>query len=94
MSEAHAWTGDRQQKARSEIRVRGHLDARWARWFDGLSVTLDSDGTTLIHGPMLDQAALHGVLQKVRNIGLPLISVTHVDPEHPNGPDISGSTNT
>ena len=59
-----------------EIRLKGHLDSRWAAWFDGLSLTNESDGTTLIHGPVADQAALHGLLQKVRDVGLPLISVS------------------
>jgi len=66
-----------------EIRIKGHLDTRWAAWFDGLSLTNESDGTTLIQGPVADQAALHGLLQKVRDIGLPLVSVTQVEPDQP-----------
>jgi hypothetical protein len=62
-----------------EIRISGHLDARWAARFDGLTLTLDQDGTTLIRGVLADQAALHGVLQKLRDIGLPLISVIQID---------------
>jgi hypothetical protein len=58
-----------------EIRLRGHLNARWADWFDGLTLTQESDGTTLLSGPVLDQAALHGLLGKVRDLGLPLIAV-------------------
>jgi hypothetical protein len=69
-----------------EIRLEGHLDSRWAAWFDGLNVTNESDGTTVIRGAVADQAALHGVLQKVRDVGLPLVSVTHVDGEHPDLP--------
>ena len=64
-----------------EIRVKGHLDPRWAAWFDGLSLTTTDDGTTVIRGPIVDQAALHGVLQKLRDIGVPLISVTQLRPE-------------
>jgi hypothetical protein len=64
-----------------EIRVKGRLDARWAAWFDGLSLDSDADGITRIHGPVGDQAALHGLLQKVRDTGLPLVSVTHVEPD-------------
>jgi hypothetical protein len=64
---------------RYEIRLKGHLDTRWAVWFDGLSLTNDSDGSTLIHGLVADQAALHGLLQKVRDTGLPLASVTQVE---------------
>ena len=66
-----------------EIRVKGHLDDRWAEWFDGLSFTLDSDGTTILRGPVVDQAALHGVLRKVRNLALPLVSVIRVDRDQP-----------
>jgi hypothetical protein len=69
---------------RYEIRIRGHLDARWTAWFDGLSLTNDGDGSTVISGPVLDQAALHGLLQKVRDVGLPLVSVTQVDPDQPD----------
>ena len=71
---------------RYEIRVKGHLDARWAAWFDGLTLTHGSDGTTIIHGPVADQAALHGVLQKIRDLGLPLISVNHVERDRPPRP--------
>ncbi len=60
------------------IRVKGHLDTRWAAWFDGLTLVPDADGSTLIAGSIVDQAALHGLLQKVRDLGLPLISVTPV----------------
>ena len=59
-----------------EIRVEGHLGTRWAAWFDGLSVTSGDDGTTSLRGPVVDQAALHGLLQKLRDVGIPLISLT------------------
>jgi hypothetical protein len=68
---------------RYEIRLKGHLGPRWAAWFDGLILTRDGDGTTVIHGPVVDQAALFGLLQKVRDLGLPLLSVTQVEPDHP-----------
>ena len=64
-----------------EIRLKGHLDSRWAEWFDGLGLTNDQDGTTVIHGNVLDQSALHGLLRKVCDVGLPLISVTRVESE-------------
>ena len=64
---------------RYEIRLKGRLDDRWAAWFDGLSLTHESAGTTLIYGPVVDQAALHGLLTKVRDLGLPLISVTRLN---------------
>jgi hypothetical protein len=73
-------TGRYRSPGRYEIRLKGHLDARWSAWFDGLTVTRDSDGTTLIHGLVADQAALHGLLQKTRDLGLPLISVNYVEP--------------
>jgi hypothetical protein len=63
------------------LRLKGHLAGRWAAWFDGLSLRLESDGTTVLHGPVADQAALHGLLQKVRDTGLPLISVTCIEPD-------------
>lgn len=64
-----------------EIRVQGHLDARWIGWFDGLSFTHTGDGATVLAGPVADQAALHSLLRKVRDLGLPLISVVQVDPK-------------
>lgn len=63
-----------------EIRLKGHLDRRWADRFEGLSLRLEGDGTTILSGPVLDQAALHGLLRKVRDLGLPLVSVVQVDP--------------
>ena len=77
-------TGNHNGAGWYEIRLKGHLDSRWAAWFDGLSLTHDSDGTTVISGPVLDQAALHGLLQKVRDIGIPLVSVAQVDPDEPD----------
>ena len=84
MSEAKASIGHRHEPGRYEIRLNGHLDGRWAAWFDGLSLSREADGTTIIHGPIADQAALHGLLQKVRDTGLPLVSVTCVEPD-PSG---------
>jgi hypothetical protein len=68
---------------RYEIRLMGHLAGRWSAWFDGLALTCESDGTTVIAGHVVDQAALHGLLAKVRDTGLPLVSVTHVEPDDP-----------
>ena len=71
---------------RYEIRLKGRLASRWAAWFDGLSLSNESDGTTILCGPVADQAALHGLLQKVRDLGLPLVSVTQVQPVQPDAP--------
>lgn len=57
-----------------EIRLKGHLDSRWVMWFEGMDITLEENGNTLLRGRLADQAALHGVLKKVRDVGLPLIS--------------------
>jgi hypothetical protein len=81
--------GHHDNPGRYEIRLKGHLDSRWTAWFDGLTLTRDSDGTTIIHGLVADQAALHGLLQKVRDLGLPLVSVTQVQPGQPGGPPAS-----
>ena len=86
-------SGPHDSPERYEIRLRGHLDSRWAAWFDGLSLTNSSDGTTIIGGPVADQAALHGLLQKVRDLGLPLISVTQVQPDQAECPS-SGPGNS
>ena len=67
------------QRVQYEIRVEGHLTERWAAWFDGLSITSADDGTTVIRGTVIDQAALHGLLQRLRDIGIPLISLTPVE---------------
>lgn len=58
-----------------QIRVKGHLGEQWAEWFGGLSITLENNGETLLTGPLVDQAALYGLLKKVRDLGLPLLSV-------------------
>jgi hypothetical protein len=81
MSEVKASTSHRHEPGRYEVRVGGHLDARWAPWFDGLTLSPESDGTTTIRGLIADQAALHGLLGKVRDTGLPLVSVTCVEPD-------------
>jgi hypothetical protein len=83
MSATTGIDGDAQQAGRYEIRLQGHLDTRWAAWFDGLHLSHETDGTTIIEGPIADQAALHGLLQRVRDIGVPLISVSRVEAELP-----------
>jgi len=66
-----------------EIRVAGHLPPQWADWFEGLTITLKEDGDTLLTGPVIDQAALHGLLKKVRDLGLSLVSVCPIEAEPP-----------
>ena len=61
-----------------EIRIKGHLDHQWTDWFEGLTITLEEDGDTLLTGPVVDQAALYGLLKKVRDLGMPLVSVIQV----------------
>ena len=64
-----------------QIRIKGHLDAGWEEWFGGVTLTLEVNGDTLLTGPLVDQAALHGLLKKVRDLGMPLVSVNRVIPD-------------
>jgi hypothetical protein len=87
---------------RYEIRVSGRLGSRWAAWFDGLTITNEDDGTTVISGPVVDQAALHGLLQKLRDLGITLLSLTRtapgeaiehrISPTSPNRANAPGAT--
>jgi hypothetical protein len=70
-----------------QIRIQGHLGRQWTDWFGGLTITLADNGDTLLTGPVVDQAALHGLLRKVRDLGLPLISVNRVEPGQADGSD-------
>jgi hypothetical protein len=65
-----------------QIRIEGHLGSQWTGWFGGLSITLEDNGDTLLTGPVADQAALYGLLKKVRDLGMPLVSVSPVEPGH------------
>ncbi len=71
-----------------QIRIRGHLDPKWAEWFSGFAITLQDNGDTLLTGPVIDQAALHGLLKKVRDLGLPLVSVSHLEHGHADPPEV------
>lgn len=71
-----------------QIRIKGHLDKRWAAWFEDLTMTLENNGDTLLTGPVIDQAALHGLLKKVRDLGMHLVSVNCVEPGCSEAPDI------
>lgn len=71
-----------------QIRIKGHLGREWTDWFGGLAITLEDDGDTLLTGPVVDQAALHGLLRKVRDLGVPLLSVSRVEPGQAEAPDV------
>ena len=88
MSETHASSKDHDEPERYEIRLKGHLDDRWADWFGGLTLTLKDNGDTLLTGPVIDQAALHGLLRKVRDLGMPLLSVIRVEPGQVDASDV------
>ncbi len=92
MSETHtsneASTEDHYEPGLYEIRIKGHLDNRWADWFEGLTLTLEDNGDTLLTGPVVDQAALHGLLRKVRDLGMPLLSVNRVEPGQADASDV------
>ncbi len=85
-SEAH------QEPELYEIRFKGHLDDRWADWFSGLTITREDNGNTRLTGPVVDQAALHGLLRKVRDLGMPLVSFMRVEPEQSNRPHTHADT--
>ena len=90
MRETDVATEDHHASGRYEIRIKGHLDTRWADWFEGLSFTHESDGTTILSGPVVDQAALHGLLRKVRDLGLPLVGVSSIKPSSADTSDAEG----
>ncbi len=78
MSETHARKPEDGEGGQYEIRIHGHLDDRWAGWFEGMTLTLEQNGDTLICGQVIDQAALFGLLRKVRDLGILLVSVNRV----------------
>ena len=81
MRDAHGATEEYHEPGLYEIRLKGQLDERWAERFEGLSLSHDGDGTTILFGQVVDQAALYGLLRKVRDLGLPLLSVVHIGRE-------------
>ena len=80
MSETHALPEYHDESGLYEIRLKGHLDDRWADRFEDVTITLEDNGNTLLTGPVVDQAALHGLLKRVRDLGMPLLSVNFVNP--------------
>jgi len=83
MCKTHASTKDHYEPGLYEIRLKGHLGSQWTDWFEGLTITLEENGDTLLTGPVIDQAALHGLLKKIRDLGMPLVSVSPVEPGPP-----------
>ncbi len=81
MSETNALPEHHDEFELYEIRIKGHLDDRWSDWFGGLTITLEDNGNTLLTCRVVDQAALHGLLKRVRDLGLPLLSVNSVSPD-------------
>ncbi len=71
-----------------QIRIEGHLGREWTDWFEGLAITLEDNGDTLVTGPVIDQAALHGLLKKVRDLGMPLVSVIRLKPGRADASDV------
>ena len=77
-----------------QIRIKGHLDQQWEDWFEGLTITLKENGDTLLTGPVVDQAALHGLMKKVRDLGMPLLSVNRVESGQAGSVDIQQSSDS
>ena len=84
MSNEHSPEREAGQPMIYQIRLKGHLGGQWTTWFEGLTLTLEDNGETLLTGPVVDQAALYGLLRKVRDLGMPLLSVTQVRPGQAN----------
>ena len=88
MNQTHPSTQDHYEPERYEIRIKGHLDDQWADWFEGVTLTREDNGDTRLAGTVVDQAALHGLLRKVRDLGMPLLSVSRVEPREAEAPDL------
>jgi hypothetical protein len=92
MSETDTSTETYDEPGLYEIRLKGHLEKRWTLWFEGMTITLEENGDTLLSGLVVDQPALHGLLRKVRDLGMPLVAVIHVEPKQANRPDVNTDT--
>jgi hypothetical protein len=85
MSDTQPSSAIHDEPATYEIRLQGHLSERWAAWFGEVAIRLDEDGTTVLTCPGVDQAALYGLLKKIRSLGLPLLAVARIEPDHSIG---------
>ena len=88
MSKEINWESDPGQPMVYQIRIKGHLGCQWTDWFGGLVITLEDNGETLLTGPVVDQAALHGLLRKVRDVAMPLLSVNRMKPGQAEASDV------
>ena len=88
MADKYNQKADPYQPMIYQIRIKGHLDQQWTDWFEGLTIRLEDNGDTLLTGSVVDQAALHGLLKKVRDLGMPLLSVDPVKLEKGDAPDV------
>jgi len=82
MADEQLSSPDAKQPTVYQIRIKGHLSQQRMDWFEGLTITLEEDGNTLLCGVVIDQPALHGILKKIRDLGMPLLAVNQVEPEH------------
>jgi len=94
MNDTPAASDTPEQPGQYRIRLQGHLDDSWACWFGALTVTLAENGETLLTGPIVDQAALHGLLRKVRDLGMPLLEICRIEPGSVGQPKLNPSLNT
>jgi hypothetical protein len=88
MSDKQTFDEKHYQQQYYKIRLKGHLDDRWSERFEGLTISLEENGDTLLIGPVIDQAALHGLLKKVRDLGLPLLAVCPLEPGQADTSDV------
>jgi hypothetical protein len=88
MSNKRILKNDLGQSMVYQIRVEGHLDHQWTDWFEGLTINLEEDGEMLLTGPLVDQAALFGLLKKVRDLGMPLVSVNRIKSDQKDAPEV------
>jgi hypothetical protein len=88
MSSTFHSENDPSQPTVYQIRIKGHLSREWTDWFEGLTITALDNGETLLTGPVVDQAALHGLLRKVRDVAMPLLSIVRVEPDQVHAPDV------